>query len=246
MHTSRYIVFSLLAVAVISEFLTWLVSGPYGRVLGIRTGKKVNPVFGTACTSNPLVTFSHDVTAVDKIRAVEPTLPTVGVSRHRAWLDIDVKKGAKVPVFAPVDSELVGGVYKDARGALDYGLHFQVSCEIWYLINHVTEPVKKIRNVFPKVPQTDTKDGPRIRPPMVVKAGELIGYTTGTPKAKNFDFGVFDLNHGNPGLPADGGSIYGKEKNFICPFDRLPDAIKRKYYKKIIAAEKKATNCVAY
>lgn len=208
--------------------------------------QKTNPYLSVPCVSNPKVQFTHDFTDNDKIKAVEPTIITVGNSRHRAWLDIDTAKMAKLPVYAPVDSELVNGVYKNARGVIDYDLHFQVSCEIWYLINHVTYPVDKIKNAFPKTPQTDTRTNPPFQEPIIVKAGELLGYTTGTSNAHNFDFGVFDLNHNNTGLPGDNGSEYGKEKNFICPFDVLPESIKTKYYRKIITSEKPYTNCKEY
>jgi hypothetical protein len=204
-------------------------------------GKSESPYFsGVPCISNPKVQFTNDFTEVEKISSVEPTIITPGNSRHRAWLNIS---SGKVAIYAPVDSELVNGVYKNARGAIDYDLHFQVTCEIWYLINHVIEPVDKIKNAFPKTPQTDTRIGPPFKETIKVKAGELLGYTTGTPLARNFDFGVFDLNHFNEGLPGDEGMKYGKEANFICPFDVLPKDIKEKYYKKIISKEKPFTNC---
>ncbi len=204
---------------------------------------KLNPYLNTPCDSNPKVQFTHDFTEVVQIKSVEPTIITPGNSRHRAWLNINTAKGGKVPVYAPVDSELVGGVYKNARGAIDYDLHFQVSCEIWYLINHVTDPADQIRAAFPATPRTDTRDNGLLKQVVKVKAGEFIGYTTGTPTAHNFDFGVFDLNHINENLPADEGSVYGKEKNFICPFDVLPTELKAAYYSKIISAEKQFSNC---
>lgn len=205
--------------------------------------KETNPYLGTRCISNPKVSFPNDFTDVNLISSVEPTIITPGNSRHRAWLNI---KSGKVPIYAPVDSELVNGVYKNARGALDYDLHFQVSCEIWYLINHVTEPVDKVKDLFPDTPQTDTRINPPFKNPVKFKAGELLGYSTGTPLAHNFDFGVFDLNQINEDLPADGESDYGKEKNFICPFDVLPENLKKNYYSKIIPSEKPFSNCKAY
>lgn len=211
-----------------------------------QSNESVNSYLGVSCKSNPNIQFTHDFTENEKIKMVEPTIITPGNSRHRAWLDIDTSKSNRVAIYAPVDSELVNGVYKNARGALDYDLHFQVSCEIWYLINHVTEPVEKIKNAFPTIPQTDTRLGPPFKQSIKVKAGELLGYSTGTPLARNFDFGVFDLNHVNVGLPADEGSNYGKEKNFICPFDLLPEQIKKSYYSKIITSEKPYSNCKVF
>ena len=214
----------------------------YGNMSGkeLRTNE-TNPYLQVPCVSMPKVQFNQDFTNAEMISSVEPTIITAGNSRHRAWLNI---RTGKVPVYAPVDSELVNGVYKNSRGAVDYDLHFQVSCEIWYLINHVTEPVDKIKKAFPSVPQTDTRTNPPFANSIKVKAGELLGYTTGTPLAHNFDFGVFDLNHENKDLPSDGGSKYGKERNFICPFDVLPPNLKKIYYSKIIEAELPFSNCV--
>ncbi len=200
-----------------------------------------NLYWNVPCINNSDIKFTHDFTEIDKISSVEPTIITPGNSRHRAWLNI--KSGQKVAVYAPVDSELISGVYKSARGATDYDLHFQVSCEIWYLINHITEPIEKIKNVFPSTPQTDTRDSPKLSEFIRFKAGELLGYTTGTPLANNFDFGVFDLNHINDQLPAEGNLLYGKEKNFICPFDVLPLELKNKYYSKLNPSEIKESNC---
>lgn len=205
-----------------------------------------NPYFGTVCVSNPKVGFLNDITEKEKIRSVQPTIATAGNSRHRVFLDINMSKTEKVAVYAPVDSELINGTYKNAKGALDYDLRFQVSCEIWYAINHVTDPVEKIKKAFPATPQTDTKTGDPFKEPVKVKAGELLGYTSGTPTAHNFDFAVFDLNHVNEGLPADPGINYGMEKNFICPLDVLPQEIQKDYYSKINPQEKPSSNCRAY
>lgn len=205
-----------------------------------------NPYLGTPCISNPQIIFTSDLTEADKIRSVQPTLVTAGNSRHRVFLDIDTSKTDKVAIYAPVDSEVVNGTYKNAKGALDYDLRLQVSCEIWYVINHITEPVEKIKKAFPATPQTDTRTGEPFKKTVQVKAGELLGYTAGTPTAHNFDFAVFDLNHVNEGLPADNGSNYGLEKNFICPLDILSEDIKKSYYSKINPQEKPYSNCKAY
>lgn len=106
--------------------------------------------------------------------------------------------------------------------------------------------MEKIKKAFPAIPQTDTKTGDPFQTPIKFKAGELLGYTSGTPTAHNFDFAVFDLNHINEGLPADYGINYGLEKNFICPFDVLPEEIKKSYCLKINFQEKPYSNCQAY
>lgn len=221
--------------------------GNKNKPVGLNNIGQINPYLRVPCISNPKVSFTNNFTETDKIRDVFPTIVIVGNSRHRVFLNIDTPQYEKVAVYAPVDSELVGGVYKNVKGALDYDFRFQVSCEIWYLINHITEPEEKFKKLFPYIPQDHTRDPPPLKERAKVKAGELLGYTSGTPLAHNFDFAVFDLNHANEDLPGDPpGSNYGLEKNFICPFDVLPKNLKKMYYSKIIISEKPYSNCKTY
>ena len=118
---------------------------------------------------------------------------------------------------------------------IDYDLHFQVSCEIWFFINHISDPVDKIKNFFPKTPATNTtsENYTKFSPPLHLSAGDLIGYTTGTVQAQNFDFAVFDLNNTNK-LVGELKSNDTRFNNFICPFDVFPGNIKSSYYQKLI------------
>lgn len=197
-----------------------------------------------SCKSNPYPKFV-DLTDVNRIMSVWP--PTFknneNMIQDRAFLNIQ-GPDYRVPVYAPADSDLIQGVYKSAKGALDYDLKFQVSCEYWYFINHITEPVDKIRNALPNTPVNNTRDTTNINPPMHFKAGELLGYTTGTPLAHNWDFAVFDLNHhNNLNLSSEQDQ---REENFICPFDVLDNGLKRDYYSRFYPQRSNNTICTTY
>lgn len=191
-----------------------------------------NPLFGVPCKDNPKPVFSHDLTDSSLIDHIQVYGLGESTPRFRSFLWINTAKTAKVPVYAPVDSDLVEGVYKNARGAIDFDIHMMVSCQVWYLVNHITDPVDKIRQALPSTPATNTMDPPRISPTVHFSAGELLGYTGGTPLPHNWDFGVFDLTHANQftNQARYTQDKYGKIQTAICPFDIFPDVQKAAYY----------------
>ena len=209
---------------------------------------KTNSYLGIPCHNNPNPKFTHDLTEADKILKITPNSLIASKLQDRAFLWIDTAKAAKVPIYAPVDTDLVRGVYKmritQGQETVDYDLHFQVSCEVWFFINHISDPEDKIKKFFPKTPATNTslENYTKFFPLLHFTAGELIGYTTGTVQAHNFDFAVFDLNHSN-NLIGGGGSEDQRFKNFICPFDFLPNNLKSIYYQKLIPDLIPESNC---
>ena len=114
------------------------------------TPQGVDPVFHSACTNNPHPKFTVSLTNLQDIRFIQPMGLGEVEPRFRTFLWINTTVApAGVPIYAPVAGNLVDGVYKDVKGAIDYDLHFVVSCQIWYLVNHVTDPVAAIRLDLP-------------------------------------------------------------------------------------------------
>ncbi len=199
---------------------------------------------GVPCQSNPSPKFIHDFTDVNLIQKVTPPSLIASKAQDRAFLWIDTVKIDKVPIYAPVDADLIRGVYKISKNieTIDYDLHFQVSCEVWFFINHISAPTDKIKSLFPSQPATATNNLTSVSPPLHFKAGELIGYTTGTAQAHNFDFAVFDLNTKTK-LVGELKSHDTRFNNFICPFDVLPESLKSSYYQKLIPDLIPESNC---
>lgn len=152
-------------------------------------------------------------------------------------------------IYAPADVDATSGVYKVSKTIenIDYDFWFQLSCERWFFINHVSEPVDKLKRLFSETPQTnETSGGPsatanrtQFEPIVHFKSGELIGYATGTNLSHQFDLGVFDVNHQNQ-LSANYQIRSEREKYFICPFDLFPDNIKAQYYAILARSPKEA------
>lgn len=186
----------------------------------------VAPFFAApGCVSNTLPMFTADVTDFESLyRVVPPPSLVSGILKTHAYL----KTTGTVPVYAPVDSVLVYGAYYDNENSEgEYLLDFNVSCEVAYRFDHITQPVDKIRNALPASPwkDTQTKRSKRVE----VKAGELIGYTTGTV-AGIWDFGVYNATRKNQ---FDGDSAWlqsGVYTRAVCPFDFYPTEKREAYY----------------
>lgn len=194
-------------------------------------------VSGT-CKDDPNAKFTHDFTEPSKLKVIEPPVIDGSNIRDRSWPTIDTAKADKVAIYAPADVKLTSGIYKIAHegaSTYDYDLWFELSCQRWFFINHITDPVDKVRKLFPDKPNVPTSGSATanrspVSPPVSFTSGELLGYTSGTEGPHNFDLGVFDNNHTNTlpsSYPVQGDS---REKHFICSFDLFPDAVKAQYY----------------
>lgn len=109
----------------------------------------------------------------------------------------------KTEIFAPADGKLYMVRHKvyemDGKKGNDYDMFFAVDCKTVYRFNHITNPRDDIKATYPAgdLPSGDYTNGgldipERVKPKtaITVKAGEALGYTTGTVVARNFDFAV--------------------------------------------------------
>ena len=111
----------------------------------------------------------------------------------------------KIPLYAPADGVLTAIRHLTATKFFpsdDFQLVFNLSttCSDYWRFNHVTDPRADIRAAYSYGDKCsscfDDNGNPTARyeeyekpgTAIKVKAGELIGYTSGTPTAHNFDF----------------------------------------------------------
>ncbi len=181
-----------------------------------------------SCVSNPQPVFTHDFTDLSKIEALGILGGAVGGSPGRSY--VTVKKGEKVPVYNPMDAVLETIVWADrGSGQPEYGFYFRASCEVIYLLDHVEEISDDLKDLRPEKPASSTATQFGSQPNVLLKAGQLLGYTDGTPQARTFDFLLINKNkptfHINPARWKWEQAVYAD-----CPYEYYEESMKKQYF----------------
>ncbi len=178
------------------------------------------------CQSNPSPIFTNDITDVSKINYIGPP-PTMGAGpslKTHGYIGTD---HARVPVYSPTVMTLESGSYFVGG---PYLLEFRASCEVRVRFGHITEPVEAIKKLLPNEPKQDSRtEG---LPPIVFVAGELIGYTTGTDRAGNWDFGVYNSTIQNRYIDDPAWNNSTTYTTAVCPFDYFSENLRSVYFSK--------------
>ena len=141
-----------------------------------------------------------------------------------------IEAGDKVAVYAPADMSLelwgygYGPVGDQAVWILDFKFNEQVSIRY----SSVTEVVQAITEVSTSTPN-ETSAGFPPSSPLSFNAGDLIGYTTGTTQANNWDIWVYDQEHTNSfaqALRYEAEQLGARLRTAICPYSFLKDSMK--------------------
>lgn len=170
---------------------------------------------------------------MSKVNYIGPP-PTMGAGpslKPHSYIGTD---HARVPVYAPTDMTLETGAYFEGG---PYGLDFRVSCEVTLRFGHITEPIEEIRAVFPATPApANDSRSQQITRKVSFKAGELVGYTTGTSAAGNWDFGVYNSTVRNRYADDPAWNISATYTTAVCPFDYFSAAMRAAYVAKFNSA----------
>lgn len=182
--------------------------------------------------------FTADFTDQSLISSVGP-LGGINVgSASRSY--ISIKMGADgqfpiVPVYAPIDSTLVGIYHKKANyGELgsrgEYRLEFDVGCGVSYALDHIAFVTDAIKQAGPESPSDESNVGNHVSIP--VKAGETLGQTDGTKVAGTWDFYLF--NQSKPATHINSARWESDHNKYAdCPYDYFTPALKEQYYGKL-------------
>ncbi|MEK0444487.1 MAG: hypothetical protein EBZ46_04570 [Actinobacteria bacterium] len=202
------------------------------------TGDGRHKFLNTTCTGTSGGNFTSKITDTETTYAIFAPGGAAGyeIKPHGYFLI----KGERAAVYAPVDMNLVqGSYYKEPENFLadnTYILHFAVGCDYAMFIDHITDPVDKIKAVMNAEPKEDTRMDSFFDNQVEFKAGELIGYTIGAgPKEANrsWDFGYYSAAVTNEYVNQERRirSFAWKQLHAVCGFDYFPEPIKGEYFK---------------
>ncbi len=193
--------------------------------------------FDLSTEAERLVFTSH-LFELDKISHIYPLGQLNGGHFEAASLALSliqikpsvIEAGDKVAVYAPADMSLelygygYGPVGDQAVWILDFKFNEQVSIRY----SSVTEVVQAITDVTTSTPN-ETSEGFPPSSPLSFNAGNLIGYTTGTVQANNWDIWVYDKDHQNTfARPSryEVDELGDRLKTAVCPYSFLNDTMK--------------------
>lgn len=188
------------------------------------------------CTSTDIPKFTHDITDTNKIVRI---IPPVGMNEREelkphSYLHI-TESEEMVPVFAPTDGVLAWGTFvvqQNRQGKFDksigteYALFIEIDCNHYIFLDHISNPVEKIRQAFPSEPATNSQTQ-NLPSPVSLKAGEKIAQTTGT-QGGIWDFGVFDRRK-KLQFPDDVKDIHQRHQQASCPYGFYDEEKRNKY-----------------
>jgi len=157
---------------------------------------------GEICTieSDPTARFTHPPTDLEHISTINPPgSPIGGVIKPHSYIfnkDAPGRRSSRVPVYAVADSVLTAiSYYGTPSGEGEYLLFFDVTCEISFKFDHISELAPKIAAIAPVTPSQSSATTRTEK--IEFEAGEIIAYTVGAGGQGPWDFGAYDLTYTN-------------------------------------------------
>ncbi|MFC2027228.1 hypothetical protein ACFLU3_00940 [Chloroflexota bacterium] len=183
------------------------------------------------CAMNEAPVFTHHLVDPEALTViVPPGLVTSGEIKPHSYVKLRRDDPGKGAIYAPASMELFGGTYYWHDETTDiYSLSFRVSCEVELWIDHVVDPVDKIKVALPSTP-ADTSQSVYVPDPIFFEVGEFIGYAQAHPWTLQFDFGL--TNETRPNSLADPDRLGFKYLYSDCPYDYFEDTLRPVYYRK--------------
>lgn len=172
------------------------------REFEARSSGAATTLSGEICTieSDPTARFTHPPTDLENISSISPPGSPIGgvIKPHSYIFNVGApgQRFARVPVYAVADSVLTAiSYYETPSGGGEYLMFFDVTCEISYKFDHISEVAPKIAAVAPTTPSQGSATTRTA--PIEFKAGEIVAYTVGAGGQGPWDFGAYDLTYVN-------------------------------------------------
>ena len=188
---------------------------------------------GNRCTleSNPNILFSAAPTDLTKIDSIVPSgSPSGGVIKPHSYLHNSTtgnNTNVRVPIYAVADSRVSSiAYYKEGTSDPEYLIFFDVSCEVSFKFDHLSELIPSLTELAPSVP-AETTHTTEVTP-LEFKAGDLIGYSIGAGGRGAWDFGAYNTTHTNKFVNQERyvAQFMGQSINAVCPYDHFESPLK--------------------
>lgn len=219
-------------------------TGPLGK-LSEKPSNQTSQNQNTNSSSNNPVTFTHPIFKVEDIDWVSPLGESNGgyiEVQPLAGMTVNIKKDiaekGPIEVYAPADMQLVSYSHTlmEPEPTADWSFYFKINDDLELVIHHIKNANQKIVNVVGNTPKKNDSRTTDIRWPNEIKfkAGEVIGTTTGTSLAKNWNIYLYDKKVKNQFVNQkryESNQIGQRLINATCIFDYYQDEkLKQSFY----------------
>lgn len=235
-------------IGLILLFLAVIIFRPFDHIRPPDKSSKTAPPpisQNTLTPSNTPVIFTHPIFKNKDIDWVSPLGESNGgyiEVQPLAGMTVNIKKDVAqkgpIEVYAPIDMELVAYSYTlmEPEPTPDWSLHFKINEDLELVLHHIKNAGQKIVEVAGNNPKKNDSRTTEIRKPQQIKfkAGEVIGTTTGTSLAKNWNIYLYDKRVKNQFANQkryESNHIGQRLMNAACIFDYYEDPkIKESFY----------------
>lgn len=207
----------------------------------------------TADTTSAL--FTAHIFELDKIDRIYPLGnlnggydESTGLTVPLAWIKSSViSEGGKVAIYAPTDMDMqYYAYYQFDTDPAEWALTFTINSNLTLRLDHVSEVTQEIMDGTTSTP-VESSAGLPPTTALSFTAGELLGYTTGTYQANNWNVMLYDSAHTNIFVNQERyevDSVGEFLRTAVCPWDQYDDEMKAEYYAKLgIDSAGEVSNC---
>ncbi len=196
------------------------------------------------CVSDPSPRLTHHYIDLELIDMINPTIVTSGnwlKNRQYHKVVTDANNDApEVPLYAPADAVAISvthylGTMQPWDGEpfelSQFEVRFQLSCEVEFRFDHISSLAEPFASLAPAEGVRDTRDA-EVPIRVEVKAGDLIGYSSGTVPAHTWDFILVNTAKTNRFANQE---RYERSRDLAhllhadCPFDYFDASMRAEY-----------------
>ena len=188
----------------------------------------------TSCATTVKPQFTADITDFSKIKII--TAPSTNVIAGPKGFSYISTGRNRVPVYAPTALTLHSGIYRKEtiESTAYYELTFtaQENCNYSMTYKYIDEIVAPVAEQIESTPTVGESPAALARNTILLEAGDLIGYTKGTPEEGRWGFGMYHSKE--KGILAAEQNFYDTLGYSVCWTDFYVPTIKKQHYRNLL------------
>ena len=150
-----------------------LVLAVAGYVFVTKSSRNAVPNFSNSNLSSECTPkFTHHFT---DIAIIDSIVPPIFRNSKGIMPTMLINITGRAPLYMPANGKLVQGSYHNEEGAQFYMWEIDIGCNVTVVFDHVTEPMEKVKRLFPSAPRDDSQTDFFETPLAMARSMPIIG-----------------------------------------------------------------------